>query len=125
MSQSKSRYHGKSRHRLKDNPLEKAFADAWDKHNRDPFGRYPDWFNYYSDPARGESDASVRERVAANSVVQWLGSPVGEGFLADVLSSPAAENLRERIARRVSERRGLKPGSKNPCQMELDLETSP
>ena len=80
-------------HRLKDNEEEQRFANAWAKWNRDgltilaslldqrprgPTGVPDDW--------RGPQppNPSDRDHVVAATLVQWLGSPVGQSFLEEL-----------------------------------------
>lgn len=74
---------GINAHRLKDNPLEKKFADAWEAENTE--GR--NTLEYLlakkiNHPYPGE--VSKRDREVAASVIQWLGSPVGSYFVKEV-----------------------------------------
>ncbi len=70
-------------HRFKDNPEEKRFAEAWDTINR--LGSN---LAYLLDPKNGVGsrppEPTDRERVVAATVIQWLGSPVGQAFLRDL-----------------------------------------
>lgn len=75
---------GLSRHRLRDNPEERRFADAWQAHNDQGHT-----LDHLLDPRRGEPfgyppACDEPARVVAATVVQWLGSPVGQGFLRDL-----------------------------------------
>lgn len=72
---------GISIHRLKQNPLEKIFAEEWEEENRD------DKTLKYILSARNNYPVYVedRERIIAATVIQWLGSPVGQGFLRKVM----------------------------------------
>ena len=102
------KHHGLSRHRLRDNPEERRFADAWQAQN--DTGRTLD---YLLDPRKGEPhgyppSAEDRERVVVATVVQWLGSPVGQGFLRD-LGYVKADDEREAIVamlRRLARKEG-------------------
>lgn len=82
------RRYGIHQHRLESSPLEKRFSDAWHK------------CKYYSDQQYGESTLShilspyhdneaiiVEEETKhiAATIIQWLGSPVGQGFLREVM----------------------------------------
>lgn len=71
--------YGVNKHRLKDNPEEKRFADAWAKHNP---------LKWLLDVRPVQTGAppppSERDEQVAATVIQWLGSPVGQGFLNDV-----------------------------------------
>lgn len=77
-----SKVTGLHTHRFKDNPEEERFAKAWEQFD----GANLD---YLLQPARDDDPGSPpaatdRERVVAATVVQWLGSPVGQGFLRDL-----------------------------------------
>lgn len=80
---SKRKHVGLAPYRLRDNPEERRFADAWQKHNDD--GNILAWL---LDPERGYAhrppEPSDRDVEVAATVVQWLGSPVGQGFLRDL-----------------------------------------
>lgn len=77
-------HHGISRYRLTDNPEEQRFADAWQAHN--DTGRTLDLLLDPLHSARTDFPpfAEDREREVAATVVQWLGSHVGQGFLRDI-----------------------------------------
>lgn len=81
---------GLSQHRFKQNPLEKKFAQAWEKQNisiRDGKldGRGTLDYLLAVNPNDPRGEVTSRDRAVAATVVQWLGSPVGEGFVKDVL----------------------------------------
>lgn len=90
------KHHGISRHRLTDNPEEQRFADAWQAHN--DTGRTLDWLldPEYSARTGYPPHVEDREREVAATVVQWLGSHVGQGFLRD-LGYVRADDEREAI----------------------------
>ncbi len=80
-SSLKGKHRGHSRHRLKDNPKEAAFAEAWEEmcdrgHLEtllsDDGGKTPAY------------DVTERDAMIAATVIQWLGSPVGQSFLRDL-----------------------------------------
>jgi len=70
-------------HRLKDNPREREFAEAWVQANEQ--GKL---LAYLLDPTNGVGGRSPeptdREHTVAATVIQWLGSPVGQAFLRDL-----------------------------------------
>ena len=69
-------------HRFADNPEEQRFAEAWDRMNG-----HPSAVNYLLHVGDGNGfvpAASDRERAIVATVIQWLGSPVGQGFLRDL-----------------------------------------
>jgi Pretoxin HINT domain len=70
---------GLNTHRLEQNPLEKRFAVDWEKMNN----RYcsAPIIEYLLGEYWTERDAQV-----AATIIQWLGSPVGSRFIADVNS---------------------------------------
>jgi hypothetical protein len=69
---------GLHQRRFFDNPLEQKFAEAWEKEADHilPFV-LPENLNHCN-------DARSRDREVAATIIQWLGSPVGQGFLRDV-----------------------------------------
>ena len=76
---------GRNLHRLKDNPCEKAFAEAWSKRPYYGPNGYADSIDHICG-CGGEMIDKVRQTDCA-SVIQWLGSPVGQKFVIDVLES--------------------------------------
>lgn len=83
-----------NRHRLKDNPLEKRFVDRWEEDNR--MGRTLEYILSNDNTPVVPSDRDV---IVAKTVIQWLGSPVGQGFLSQALGF----DVRDRIPREVLE----------------------
>ena len=74
---------GMSQHRFAQNPEEQRFAEAWDR--TCSMGRT---LAYLLDPDHGAkgkpADPIGRDVIVAATVVQWLGSPVGQGFLGSL-----------------------------------------
>lgn len=71
-------------HRFADNPEEQRFAEMWTRMGLD--GSNLDYLltsveNH--DNGRLEP-ASARDRQVAATIIQWLGSPVGQGFLREM-----------------------------------------
>lgn len=95
------KFQGLSTHRLKDNPLEAAFAKAWAKINEEAQGRTTSTLAYLLNGQRRPADPTEREWAVANTVIQWLGSHVGQNFILDVLFSD--ERLIEEMKRRLHE----------------------
>ena len=90
----KKKYRGMSPHRYKENPLEKRFAEAWQEWNEEGRG----FLTYLMDETnRGEPNPPLSDRdyLVAATVVQWFGSPVGQGCLVEVLSQPEGVIVRE------------------------------
>ena len=84
------KYQGESPWRYKDNPLEKAFAEAWQKENKPRTGMQIGLMDYMFDPEnRGRPPTPVtdRDHRVAATVIQWLGSPVGQNWLAGILAT--------------------------------------
>lgn len=72
---AKDKNRGIHTNRYKSNPEEKKFADAWSE--LCAFGHLEKQLG----DGKQEADVSDRDRVVAATVIQWLGSPVGESFL--------------------------------------------
>ena len=74
---------GLHEHRFRDNPEERRFAEAWAEHNK-----HGSTLAYLLDPTQAGGvrppDPSDRDKVVAATVIQWLGSPVGQCFLRDL-----------------------------------------
>jgi hypothetical protein len=66
-------------YRCPDNPEEQRFAEAWARCNHLP------WLLDERTLQTGRPvDPSERDEKVAATVIQWLGSPVGQAFLADL-----------------------------------------
>ena len=76
---------GKHPHRLAQNPLEKEFSDAWAKANDVHHQTLAMLMGADNRPGA----TSAQDEMVAATVVQWLGSPVGQGILRSVLATPA------------------------------------
>ena len=77
---------GINQHRLLDHPLEKAYAEAWDKINE----QY-DILAYIISESHDNTKCypTEREKEVAATIIQWLGSPVGRNFVKGVLEEYA------------------------------------
>jgi hypothetical protein len=98
----KKEFQGANAHRYKENPLEEAFARQWQEANTGIMGRVRTNLDYLMDPNnRGEPNPPLSDRdwLVANTVIQWLGSPVGQNFLASVIAGPEGKHFRELIMR--------------------------
>ena len=71
-------------HRFRDDPEEKRFADAWDDQNR--HGSNLAYLLHTGSQGGGirPEEPSARDHTVAATVIQWLGSPVGQVFLRDL-----------------------------------------
>lgn len=72
---------GVNKHRFKDNPMEKAFLDTWRKYN----------MTRSLEHLLSNDNKSVivcdRDIMVAETLIQWLGSPVGLSFLKEVIEN--------------------------------------
>lgn len=80
---------GLNQHRFSQNPLEEKFAKIWDNLNTDQFGKIDgsgilEWI-LTKNPPEPLKSVTERDRKVAATIIQWLGSPVGQGFLSKVL----------------------------------------
>lgn len=79
-------------------PLEKLFAEEWDKRNTTEHGRTPT-LPYLLDPFNQHCPGEVfdEEYQKAAAIIQWLGSPVGQGFIEDVIQKAKDKKIPMRI----------------------------
>jgi hypothetical protein len=78
-------HEGKSTHRLNDNPLERAYHDAWIAENKGDLCRGVGILQWLlGDNNNPADDMSERDAMVAATVIQWLGSPVGQCFIDKV-----------------------------------------
>ena len=77
----KLRFRGLSPHRFDNNPLELAYALAWQRQNTGSTSTLAYMLNGQDYPV----EPTDREYEIAATVVQWLGSPVGAEFVRGVL----------------------------------------
>lgn len=82
-SRKKLRHVGKNRNRWRSNPLEKAFAKAWIQLNTD----YPSFLKSMLDVDRPD----FFDDWLLATAIQWLGSPVGQDFLEEILNTKAGK----------------------------------
>jgi selenophosphate synthetase-related protein len=85
-----SQYRGYHTHRFQDNPLEERFALAWQEVNG---GKYST-LGYMFSTSNELKYVELEDAKRAATVIQWLGSPVGTNFLAEVLNIDI-ETIRE------------------------------
>lgn len=82
-------FRGCSVHRYKSNPRERLFASLWQEHNRN--GEYDVLALLMSkDGGMTPAEITYEQRLAVNTFVQWLGSPVGWGWLRDAVQQVEA-----------------------------------
>lgn len=82
------KHKGMHTYRLKGEPLEAAYADAWQRMN--DVGHVLDYMLSTDNKRVCPSDRDV---LVAATVIQWLGSPVGSSFVRDVLSGMDAPDF--------------------------------
>ena len=78
----KNKHRGRAPYRFANNPEERRFALAWSKLNNPESGSQPLAWSY-GDGLR-PVEPSDEACMAAATVIQWLGSPVGQCFLRDL-----------------------------------------
>ena len=77
---AKIKHQGISRNRLSREPLEKKFADEWEK-------IAPTTLGYLlCGQDRSFHDYTQHDAAVAATIIQWLGSPVGEAFVRETLA---------------------------------------
>jgi len=78
------KHEGFGLHLLASNPLEESYFKAWAEQAPHTLG----WLlRDSSDDSRYQSDYSERDAKVAATVIQWLGSPVGQSFVREVLET--------------------------------------
>jgi len=78
---------GLRQHRFKQNPLEWKFAEMWEYLNIKNDGRGVLDYLLAEDINRPCGEKTDRDKMVAATVIQWLGSPVGQNFLEQVKGS--------------------------------------
>lgn len=73
---------GLNQHRFNDNPLEKVFAEKWNEFNTSGHT-----LEYLLSPSNRRESTTMTDRdsIVAATVIQWLGSPVGQSFLRQAI----------------------------------------
>ena len=69
-------------YRFEENPEERRFAKAWEDQNR--HGSNLAYLLHMGEGRGRPPEPNEREHVVAATVIQWLGSPVGQCFLRDL-----------------------------------------
>ncbi len=73
---------GKWQHRFNDNLNEKIIAELWEKENEKGRDNLLEYL-LANDPNSPKGEVTERDREVVATVIQWLGSPVGEFFLKE------------------------------------------
>jgi len=109
----KNQFLGISEHRLDREPLEKRFAEAWQRLNdTSNSGRGKSTLDYLMDKdSRGVPDPPLTDRdwLVASTVIQWLGSPVGQCFISEVITLKEGKPFLERLVSVLEERDSESP----------------
>jgi hypothetical protein len=89
---------GLSVHRLSREPLERIFAEEWVRENTSACPGVGgdvllDWL-LAAEPNHPKGEVTQRDATVAATVIQWLGSPVGQGFLRRVRERARMERVR-------------------------------
>lgn len=90
-------WQGKNFERTEREPLERVFAEQWAR-QCETFGIFGYLFGENGWPVR-EENIGPRDREIASTVIQWLGSHVGQMFLREVLDEAGKRRISHRIAR--------------------------
>lgn len=75
---------GLRQNRFSKNPLEKRFADEWELANESSFSTSILLDHILSEDEKYLHTCTTREREVAATIIQWLGTEIGQGFLDDV-----------------------------------------
>jgi len=76
---------GLHEYRLANNPEERRFARAWNSINQSSTTVCPiETLTYLLGDGQQRADVSDRDRVVAATVIQWLGSSVGQSWLEEL-----------------------------------------
>lgn len=85
----KKRWQGHNVNRYQREPLEHRFAKYWQREN----DRSHPTLGYLLGDGNNCVPTSDRDELVANTVIQWLGSHVGQCFLNSVLCNTCTEDL--------------------------------
>lgn len=87
------KHKGHNHHRLSRERLEKIFADEWRELNSgNGRGHGPLAYMLAEDCNNPRNEVTERDAMVAATVIQWLGSNVGQSFLNNVMSKHQEEN---------------------------------
>lgn len=85
------KHEGKSTNRLSSNPREKAYHDAWlEENTKSMVGG--SLLEYLLGDNNKPGEVSERDALVAATVIQWLGSPVGQHFVERVQAQPVQDD---------------------------------
>jgi len=80
---------GLHEYRFKTNPLEERFAEKWAEQNE--LGNTLEYI--LSSTVNEREPVAEREKVVVATMMQWLGSPVGQAFLEDALGFDVRKHI--------------------------------
>jgi len=83
MSSESIRHRGIRLYRFRDNPLEQKFSDVWKAEN--DRGQL---LEYLLGDGNKRASVTERDETVAATVIQWLGTPVGQSFVKKVMGLP-------------------------------------
>ena len=96
---------GVSTHRFKDNPLERRVAEEWDRINKPPGEAGVQTLEHLLTTRRDRRPDFVEpeDREKAATIIQWLGSPIGQNFLSDCgfITPERWERIRKDLGRAI------------------------
>lgn len=95
MTRIKNKFRGFHASRYSREPLEKIFAEVWQEINDEKLNHNTiiDYlFNQSSDQRYVEKRPEY-EYVFASTIIQWLGSPVGQGFLQRIIKKAKRKSI--------------------------------
>lgn len=84
-----STWQGMHPHRYDTDPMELVFAQAWQAFNKSNAHNpsIPTGLDYLLSPDNNRpTHCNDRDRLVASTVIQWLGSPVGQSWLKETLA---------------------------------------
>lgn len=84
-------------YRFAGNPLEKRFSENWEEVNT------RNALAWLMGDGSKMTTITQAEATAAAAAIQWLGSPIGQCFLARVLKSDEAKHFVWRLNREINE----------------------
>jgi hypothetical protein len=74
---------GLHQYRFQNNPMEEKYAKAWEKENKSGSNDILDYLLAKDCNSPQDGEVSERDRLVAATVIQWLGSPVGQSFIEE------------------------------------------
>ena len=108
-------HEGRATYRLRQNPMEKKYHDAWKRENESG-----DLLAWLMGDGANKGAVTERDALVAATVVQWLGSPVGKRFVAGVLGHNGWVVRREPQASvRTNEKLYVNPTGEQRCAKNL------